>query len=253
MSADWTEMRTLEGQNFLADTTEPSKEWLTKYIPDEDKKIVIRTIKKAIETKGIFELEHRVILVDGSVGWTYSRAIPLFDINGELVEWLGVAANITIRKNAEEQLLEAKRQLEQDRSNLYTIFESLPYAVGMVEKFNKVFIYANQRAAELFGFDMGKMSLPQFQAEVKLKDSDGSIYQVNKLPISLAMDGQRVLDKEMVLEGLNGKLRFFSASAVPIVNTRGLIFAAVGAFVDITELKKGNSSKKTQVKSRVRQ
>lgn len=110
MNANWTEMRTLQGQSFLADTNEPTKTWLTKYIPDEDKEIVNRTIKKAIETKSIFELEHRVYQVDGSVGWTYSRAIPLFDKDGELVEWLGVAANITERKKAEEALMKATQQ-----------------------------------------------------------------------------------------------------------------------------------------------
>jgi PAS domain S-box-containing protein len=123
MNADWTEMRTLQGQNFLADTTEPSKTWLTKYIPDEDKEIVTKTINKAIETKRIFEFEHHVFQADGSVGWTYSRAIPLLDKAGKVVEWLGVATNITERKKAEEDLREAKSKLQEHAKNLESLVE----------------------------------------------------------------------------------------------------------------------------------
>ena len=42
----------------------------------------------AIETKAVFELEHRVLKVDGTVGWTHSQAVPLFAPEGEITEWL---------------------------------------------------------------------------------------------------------------------------------------------------------------------
>ena len=45
-----------------------------------------------------------MIRVDGSLGWTFSRAIPMLDAAGEIVEWLGAASDITERKQAEEAL-----------------------------------------------------------------------------------------------------------------------------------------------------
>jgi len=104
MSADWSEMRTLLGRDFIADTDVPSGAWLEKYIHPDDHPRVLAAIGEAIRTKGIFELEHRVLRVDGSIGWTFSRAVPLKDAKGEIVEWLGSASDVTERKRAEQAL-----------------------------------------------------------------------------------------------------------------------------------------------------
>src|SRR5262249_8547822 len=76
--------------------------WLATYIHSDDQAHVMASISKAIETKGIFELEHRVIRVDGTLGWAHSRAIPLLGVDGEIAEWFGAARDITERKRAEE-------------------------------------------------------------------------------------------------------------------------------------------------------
>jgi PAS domain S-box-containing protein len=109
MSPDWKEMHQLSGRNFLADTNEPSEIWLTKYIPIEDQPQVTTIIKKAIETKTIFELEHRVIRRDGSIGWTLSRAIPLLDDKDDITEWFGTAKDVTEQKEFETKMQEQQR------------------------------------------------------------------------------------------------------------------------------------------------
>src|ERR1039458_10573805 len=76
--------------------------------------------------KSIFELEHRVLRVDGTLGWTYSRAIPLQDANGEIVEWLGAASDITVRKQAEEALRQSERMYR-------GIGESIDYGVWVCD------------------------------------------------------------------------------------------------------------------------
>jgi len=113
MSSDWTEMRHLQGREFIADTLEPSRTWLDTYIHPEDQHYVMGTIQRAIRAKSVFELEHRVIRVDGSLGWTYSRAIPILDDRGEILEWFGAASDVTQRKQAEEALHRFTEQLEQ--------------------------------------------------------------------------------------------------------------------------------------------
>lgn len=113
MNSDWTEMRHLVGRDFIADTFEPSRAWLQKYIPHEDQPQLLAVIKEAIRTKSIFELEHRILRVDGSVGWTFSRAVPLLDSIGEIIEWFGAATDITDRKRSEEALRDANIKLQQ--------------------------------------------------------------------------------------------------------------------------------------------
>jgi signal transduction histidine kinase/FixJ family two-component response regulator len=77
MSPDWTEMWQLDGQGFISDTAGPKTNWIHEYIDPADQPMVLRAIENAIETKSIFELEHRVRQVDGTLGWTLSRAIPI--------------------------------------------------------------------------------------------------------------------------------------------------------------------------------
>ncbi|MCA1564410.1 MAG: PAS domain S-box protein [Acidobacteria bacterium] len=107
MSADWREMRSLIGKEFVATTENPREDWTNIYIPETDRQTVWEAINRAIQTKSIFELEHRALRLDGSIGWTFSRAIPVFDGQGEIVEWLGAAQDITERKRAEEALHES--------------------------------------------------------------------------------------------------------------------------------------------------
>jgi signal transduction histidine kinase len=107
MSPDWRELRHLNGRNFIASTEEPTVQWMQDYIVPQDRPHVLATINAAIEAKGLFELEHRVLRVDGKLGWTQSRAVPLLDANGEIVEWIGTATDVTDRKAIEADLIAA--------------------------------------------------------------------------------------------------------------------------------------------------
>jgi two-component sensor histidine kinase/DNA-binding response OmpR family regulator len=102
MSADWSEMHHLRGKDFISDTDDTSRTWLETYIHPDDRPKILAAINEAIRTKSPFELEHLVIRVDGSLGWTHSRAVPVFDENGEILEWFGAAQDINERKRHEE-------------------------------------------------------------------------------------------------------------------------------------------------------
>lgn len=113
MSADWKEMRQLRGRTFIADTIEPSTTWLDTYIHPDDQQRVMEAIQCAVRSKSIFELEHRVIRVDGSLGWTHSRAVPILDERDQITEWIGAASDITDEREAREALRMAHDLLEE--------------------------------------------------------------------------------------------------------------------------------------------
>ncbi|ASZ13494.1 ATP-binding protein [Chitinophaga sp. MD30] len=104
MNRDWTIMSQLDGRNFLQDTGTPLSDWQNKYIHPRDQARVWGVIREAIETKSLFQLEHQVIRADGSLGWTFSRAVPIFDRQGDIVEWFGAATDISDRKLYEADL-----------------------------------------------------------------------------------------------------------------------------------------------------
>lgn len=109
MSADWSEMKQLRGGGFLADTSNPNRNWLQDYIHQDDQNWVLSEIGEAVRNGTIFELEHRVRRVDGTWGWTHSRAVPVRNSDGEIIEWFGAAGDITRRKEAEQQLKVGKQ------------------------------------------------------------------------------------------------------------------------------------------------
>jgi signal transduction histidine kinase len=111
MSGDWREMHLLHGKGFLLDTSTPRSSWLETYVPESDKQMVQAAIAEAIRTRRMFQLEHRVIRADGTIGWTSSRAVPFLDERGDIVEWLGAASDITDRKRAEEVLRASEEAL----------------------------------------------------------------------------------------------------------------------------------------------
>ena len=69
MSPDWSQMWQLDGQGFVADAASSTGNWLNDYIHPDDQPQLSAAIAESIKTKSLFELEHRVKRVDGSLGW----------------------------------------------------------------------------------------------------------------------------------------------------------------------------------------
>jgi PAS domain S-box-containing protein len=103
MSADWKTMYLLYSENFLSRTKSPDDHWMSNYIPFYDQQKVQAAIDRAITNKEVFEMEHHVVAANGNIGWANSRAIPLLNKDGEIVEWFGIASDITARKLSEEE------------------------------------------------------------------------------------------------------------------------------------------------------
>jgi PAS domain-containing protein len=101
MSPDWTEMRLLEGRFSLPGIEGPSVYWRNEYIFPEDEATIQAEIDRAVATGSAFQLEHRVRRSDGTAGWTFSRAVPLFGDGGQILEWFGAATDVTERRRTE--------------------------------------------------------------------------------------------------------------------------------------------------------
>ncbi|MGD0231105.1 MAG: PAS domain-containing protein [Syntrophorhabdales bacterium] len=154
MSPDWKEMRQLDGRDFIPDTKEPSRNWLGEYIHPDDQPHATAVIDEAIRTKGIFELEHRVVRVDGTLGWTFSRAIPLLDENGTIVEWFGVASDIAERKEAEDALRLSEEKFAK-------AFATNPAAVVMTRLKDGVYLDVNETFLKMFGYSRDEIIGPR--------------------------------------------------------------------------------------------
>jgi len=110
MAPDWGDMQFLDGRGFMPPTDAPTGDWMETYILPEDRAAVRTAIDRAIADKAMFSLEHRVRTVGGDVGWTLSRAVPILDASGAIVEWFGAAIDVTELHEATRALREAEQR-----------------------------------------------------------------------------------------------------------------------------------------------
>src|SRR6266576_3055581 len=77
----------------------------------DDQPLHNSAIKRAIETKGSYEIEYRVLLQDGTVRWISGRARCMSDGDGRSTRLLGVSMDVTERKQAENEAMEQRNEL----------------------------------------------------------------------------------------------------------------------------------------------
>ncbi len=80
----------------------PSATWLEDYIHPDDREETAAKFAAAVESRSAFLHEHRVRTRDGHWGWVATRAVPVKNEAGDIIEWVGSATNITDRKRAEQ-------------------------------------------------------------------------------------------------------------------------------------------------------
>lgn len=85
--------------------------WLNAVHP-EDRTLTAQTWRTALAQRTLYEFEHRLRRADGVYRYMSIRAVPVFEKDGSLREWIGVHTDITERKQVEaerEQLLKIEQ------------------------------------------------------------------------------------------------------------------------------------------------
>jgi PAS domain S-box-containing protein len=236
MSPDWKEMLYLRGRDFIPDTEGPNGTWLQKYIHRDDQQYVTAAIQEAIRNGSIFELEHRVRRVDGSLGWTFSRAIPIRNAEGEIIEWFGAASDITERKHAEEALRQSEARWNAAIENLGAV---------VIATDTEQVIYRNPAARAMHGFtsDQGGVgSLQEMSKIFQLWTPDGRLLSIDEWPIRRIKRGETLNRLELRLRRLDQgweKIVSYSGARVESVIGERLLFISAQ---DLTDQRKAEQS-----------
>jgi C4-dicarboxylate-specific signal transduction histidine kinase len=82
-----------------------------RFVHPEDLPVVEQAFAKVMHEGGTFEVDCRVVRPDGTIRHVHSRADPVFNGSGKLVEYAGTIIDDTERKQAEEALQRAKAEL----------------------------------------------------------------------------------------------------------------------------------------------
>ena len=232
LSADWEVMQELDGRGFLKDTHEPITGWRNQNVHPDDMERVNATIAEAIRKKQVFQLEHKVLRADGSPGWTFSRAVPILDARGDIVEWFGAASDITEHKRIENALREAREQAERQKRVYETITSGTPDLM-YVWDLGYRFTYVNSALLAMWGktWDdaIGKGLRENGYEEWHAQMHEREIDQVRAT--------KKPVRGEVSFPHATLGKRIYDYILIPVLNEAGEVEAVAGTTRDITDRK----------------
>lgn len=111
---------------------------------EEDRERVLAAIDACINGGEEYRVEHRVVWPDGTVHWLLERGDVVRDAGNIPIQMLGVALDITQRKQAEEASARSEYRLKQ-------FFEASTEAIFFHE--DGIILDVNQGITEIFGYE----------------------------------------------------------------------------------------------------
>ena len=117
--------------------------WISM-VHEEDQAAVKQQVSQLLNGDTTQPLEHRIWHKNGEVRWVRSILVPHFDDQGHLISYDGLIRDITMRKQAEQALIE-----ERDFSN--AIIESLPGTFFVIDAARR-FIRWNKNQEIMMGY-----------------------------------------------------------------------------------------------------
>jgi PAS domain S-box-containing protein len=175
--------------------------------------------------------EYRIVRPDQSIRWVWNRAFPITNGAGQVYRVAGVMADITERRHAEEEHGRLLATVEQQRTDLQMILDSVPALIFYKDRQQRL-VRVNAAHAQCFG-------LPKEQIEGKTDAELGSPYASQYM-----QDDLNVMTTGESLCGLIEKFhtptgeRWLQTDKVPHRDVDGNIIGLVGFAVDITEQKR---------------
>lgn len=186
---------------------------------------------KTLETG---KFEHQEIYDPGLKKWLYVRTTPIFNDDKTLIGTIHLAADITVSKTLQENLVIAKKQTE-------LIYSLAPSAIFTVDNGNNINGW-NKKAENITGYTaeevIGKKCLTFSEEPCKSHCGlqDNGIFK----PIT---------NKECTIKRKDGQIRIISKNADILRDADGQIIGGIESFEDITDRKTLENEKNNALKS----
>ena len=177
------------------------------------------------------EQEVRYRRADGEYRWFLSRALPVRNKRGEIVEWYGIAADIEDRKRAQE----AERRRE---SELRELIEAIP-AMAWSASPDSSCTYVNKNWTEYTGLSLEETVGSGWLRAVHQQDAEQHLSSWQK---SVAT-GQPFQNEVRFRRAADGQYRWFTVRGVPLLDEQGRILKWYGIAVDIEDRKRAEQAR----------
>jgi PAS domain S-box-containing protein len=184
---------------------------------------------------------------DGVYRWLYNRALPVTNDTGEIEYWIGVAIDITDRKQAELALRESEAIARTRAEELEALMEVVPVGIWLAHDPDCRQVTVNRAAYNLMRAEPGDPTTATsadgvYPFKFKLQ-SKGQDIPAEELSLQKAgRTGQEIIQEaELVFE--DGVVHYMYGRAVPLRNEAGNVRGVIGAYVDISERKQAEAER----------
>jgi len=206
----------------------PTWERRLQRIHPEDRALWQATIDRAIAEKSDYEVEFRILPPHSAVKYIHSVGQPVLDSSGELLEFVGVAMDVTERKHADESLRSTEAYLVEAQRLTHTGSWALDGTTREAR-------YWSEEMFRIFGFDpqQGFPERDRWLQRIHPEDRDKVRRQASNRMFVQKVDSD--IEYRIVLP--DGTVKHIHGLAHPVLGPNEELIEVVGTVVDITERK----------------
>jgi PAS domain S-box-containing protein len=217
-----------------------------EFVHPEDRDRVEQAIDRALQSGEPYEIEFRMIRVDGSERWVQSRAQVYFNDDDQPVRLIGIDIDITDHKRAEEALRRSEAEAKARAAELSTILDTVPAMTFIAHDPECLKMTSSRAAYKMLQLRPGantSKSAPEEERPTNFRIlKDGREVPMDQLPVQLAAStGREIRDYELSLVFDDGTSLDILGNAAPLLGDEGEVRGAVGAFIDITERRRAEA------------
>ena len=215
-------------------------------IVEADRESIGQAVEAAIASRSTYHSEFRIRHPQRGERWMASQGRLVFDEQGNPQRLLGLTFDITLRKQAEQELARARRAAEQRAAELEALLQAVPAAVWIAHDAQCRHISGNRTANQWLHLSDGAEA--SLTAHRDARPGHFKVFQHGRelrgaeLPVQLAAQGTEVRDFEAEIVNEDGTLLTMFGNATPLWDEQERTRGAVAAFVDISERKRAEQS-----------
>jgi PAS domain S-box-containing protein len=211
-----------------SDTFEGRVEDFHKRVYPEDRELIGKAVADAKRSRKPYAAEFRVVRTDGSVRWISARGMFYYGANGDAERMLGIAGDITERKQTDEALKKSEEKFS-------IAFRRSPLALAITRTQDNRYVDVNEAFEHFSGWKRAEViGRTTFDIGLWVDPGQRAAYRENLL------SGNVVLNREFRIRMKNGEVRTGLGSAELIEIDGEPCVLAVTA--DITDLKRAEAT-----------
>jgi len=199
-------------------------------IHPEDREMALSLSNREVRPNDPHDLDHRILLPDGTVRWVHQQLEYLFDAEGNPLTSLGTMQDITERKQAELSLAASKAILarSQEMAHLGSWVHEYSYRDGIR---HKVVVWSDE-TYRIFGWHPGEVEASVENLLRAVHPEDRVLVQ-DAASLNLTDPSPYAFDYRVLRP--DGTVRVVRQEAVPEIEAGGRMVRTIGTIQDVTE------------------